>query len=372
MPLISPLIPTLPSTLPRQSVLRRLLLRRVLTLPFAVLRFLSGGGVVHIDGRTLDTQITFLWKAFFARQDHRTPLSLVGTSVEGAREDWRDAAALMNPGADIRVKIEEAGNGTAISGQLVRPAQIDHDAPLLVFFHDGGGVLGGTELSLAFASLMAQEARCPVFLPRLRSAPENRFPAGYQDARVAWAWAQDNLSQLGATSNMAAVGGAGIGGGMAARLCIDLLTEGKPLPVAQLLVSPLLDFSDTGLKTSPYAQSWPLSAVDLGIIIGHYAGAGTALSDPALSPLCGKLPAGLPPALIASGGIDPLSIQAERFARRLMEGKIRVVYRLYDTLPIAFGLFAGVADHATQAVQDIATLWASLWRELSTQTDIES
>ncbi|MFT3995794.1 MAG: alpha/beta hydrolase [Asticcacaulis sp.] len=367
MPLISPLT----STLPRQSVLRRLLLRRVLTLPFAVLRFLSGGGVVHIDGRTLDTQITFLWKAFFARQDHRTPLSLTGTSVEGAREDWRDAAALMNPGPDIRVKIEEVGDGTSISGQLVRPAQIDHDAPLLVFFHDGGGVLGGTELGLAFASLLAQEARCPVFLPRLRPAPENRFPAGYEDAQAAWTWAQDHLAQMGATSGLTAVGGAGLGGGMAARLCLDLLAENKPLPVAQLLVSPLLDLSDTGLKTSPFAQSWPLSAADLGIIIGHYAGAGTALSDPVLSPLCAELPAGLPPALITAGGIDPLSPQAERFARKLMERKTRVVYRLYDTLPIGFGLFAGVADHAAQAVQDIAALWAALWRDLSTKTDAE-
>jgi len=352
---------------PRQSVLRRLLLRRVLTLPFAVLRFLSGGGVVHIDGRTLDTQIAFLWKTFFARQDHRTPLTLTGTSVEGAREDWQAAAAIMSVSADVRVKVENAGDGGLVRGQLIRPARIDHDAPLLVFFHEGGGVLGGPELSLAFASLLAFEARCPVFLPQYRPAPEHRFPAGYEDARLAWDWALANLTRLGATSGRAAVGGAGMGGNMAARLCLDLRREFRPLPAAQLLISPLLDLADDSLKGSPYAQVWPISAADLEIMIGHYAGAGTALGDPALSPLREAVLNGLPRALVVAGGLDPLAAQTERYVHRLLAARTRTVYRRYDPLPLGFPLFAGVVDHVQEAVRDIAHLWNELGAETVTE-----
>jgi acetyl esterase/lipase len=345
---------------PRQSVLRRLLLRQVLRLPFAVLKFLSGGGIVHVDGRTLDTQITFLWKTFFARQDQRTPLSLTGTSVEGAREDWQEAAALMSAGSEVRVKVETAGDGGLVNGQLIRPQRIDHNSPLLVLLHDGGGVLGGPELSLAFASLLAHEARCPVFLPAYRLAPEHRFPAGYDDARLTWDWALANLGRLGATSGQAAIGGIGMGGNMAARLCLDLRRDFKPLPVAQLLVTPLLDLSDPDLKTSRFARSWPISAADLDIMIGHYAGAGTGLSDVALSPLREEVINGQPRTLIVSGGLDPLAAQAERYARRLMEGRTHTLYRRYDTLPLGFPLFAGVVDHGQAAVRDIATLWSEL------------
>lgn len=349
---------------PRQSVLRRLLLRRVLTLPFAVLRFLSGGGVVHVDGRTLDTQINFLWKAFFARQDHRTPLTLIGTSVEGAREDWQEAAALMSAGPEISVKVENTGDGGLVQGQLIRPERPDPDAPLLVFFHEGGGVLGGPELSLAFASLLASEARCRVFLPKYRLAPEHRFPAGYEDARMAWDWALANLTRLGVASDKIAVGGAGMGGNMAARLCLDLRREFRPLPVAQLLVSPLLNLADESLKTSSYAHSWPISAADLDVMIGHYAGAGTTLGDPALSPLRETVLNGLPKALIVAGGLDPLAAQTERYVHRLMGARTKVIYRRYDTLPLGFGLFTGVVDHAQEAVRDMAHLWRDLTRAL--------
>ncbi|MDC7683943.1 alpha/beta hydrolase fold domain-containing protein [Asticcacaulis sp. BYS171W] len=360
-------LPSLKQPLPRQSVLRRWGLRGLLSLPFSVLKFLSGGGVVHVQGRTLDTQITFLWKTFFARQDHRTPLSLTGTSVEGAREDWQEAATLMGDTSALKVRVETVGDGGLIGGRLIRPAQVSANAPLLVFFHDGNGVLGGPDLSLAFAAGLAAEARCPVFLPEYRLAPEHRFPAGYDDARAAWDWAATSLTKLGATSDQIAVGGAGIGANMAARLCLDLRRDFKPLPAAQLLVSPLLDLSDAGLRTSPYAKSWPVSAADIDIAIGHYAGAGIDLSDPAISPLREGLVSGQPRTLVVSGGLDPLADQAERYVKRLLEARTRVVYRRYDTLPLGFGLFAGVSDHAAEATRDIARLWSDLTTEIGVE-----
>ncbi|ESQ80049.1 alpha/beta hydrolase [Asticcacaulis sp. YBE204] len=357
-------LPSLRQPLPRQSVLRRWGLKALLSLPFSVLKFLSGGGVIHVQGRTLDTQITFLWKTFFARQDHRTPLSLTGTSIEGAREDWHEAATLMDDTSALKVRVETVGDGGLISGRLVRPAQVGHNAPLLVFFHEGNGVLGGPELSLAFAGVLAAEARCLVFLPEYRLAPEHRFPAGYEDARAAFDWASANLTTLGALSDQITVGGAGIGGNMAARLCLDLRRDFKPLPVAQLLVSPLLDLGDAEIRTSPYAKSWPVSAAGVDIAIGHYAGAGIDLSDPALSPLREGLISGQPRTLIVCGGLDPLAGQAERYVRRLLEARTRVVYRRYDTLPLGFGLFAGVAEHALEATRDIARLWSDLTTEI--------
>lgn len=343
--------------LPRASLLRRFALKQALSLPFAVLKFLSGGSIVHIRGRTLDPQIQFLRQVVFNRTD-RIPLSLTGGSLEGVREDWAEVATLTGY-TSPHVRVETVGTDN-ITGRLVRPDTIDPEAPLLMLLHEGGGVLGGPDLSLAFASVFAEEARCPVFLPDYRLAPEHRFPAGHDDARSAFVWAQANAERLGATSGKVALGGISMGANMAARLCLDLKRDFQPLPVAQLLISPLLDLADTHFRTGPYAQSWPLGAADLDIMIGHYAGAGLSLNDPALSPLREKLIIGQPDTLIVAGGLDPLAEQAEAYVHRLLEARTTVTYRRYDTLPCGFTLFAGLVDHAEKATRDIARTFRAL------------
>ncbi|MFT4090516.1 MAG: alpha/beta hydrolase [Asticcacaulis sp.] len=329
-------------------------------MPFAVLKLLSGGSIVHINGRTLDTQIQFLRQVVLARSGGRVPLSLAGGSLEGVREDWTDTAALTAYSSK-KIKVESVGSDT-VTGRLVRPDTPDPEAPLLVLLHEGGGVLGGTDLSLAFASVFAEETRFPMFLPDYRLAPAHRFPAAFDDAHNAFVWAQANAARLGAASGAVALGGISMGANIAARLCLDLKRDFKPLPVAQLLISPLLDLADPEIRQSPYAQSWPIGAADIEIMIGHYAGAGLSLTDPALSPLREKLIIGQPDTLVIAAGLDPLATQAEAYVQRLSDARTKVVYRRYDTLPCGFTLFAGLVDHAEKATRDIARTFVSLIR----------
>ena len=350
----------------RSSVLRLRLLRQVLSLPPAVLRFFAGGGVVHADSRTLEPQLQFLWRSWFGQPP---PLGLTGKSLEQARQEWLDVSALFGLPLQARVRIEEVGaetggvQGLPLKGVLIRPAAISADAPLLVFFHQGGGVLGGPALSKAFCALFAHEARCPVFIPEYRLAPDYRFPAAFEDARAALEWAQANAMRFGARSGDVAIGGVLTGAALATRLCLDLKREFKPLPVAQLLLTPLLDLSDPAARTATDQAAWPIGPADLDVMIGHYAGAGVDLSDARISPANEKLIVGQPRTLIASAGFDPLAPQGEAFAKRLIAARTRVVYRRYDTLPLGFDLFTGVADGATDAARDMARLWVDMLRD---------
>ncbi|MDC7677662.1 alpha/beta hydrolase [Asticcacaulis machinosus] len=352
----------------RASHLRRLFLKRVLSLPPAVLRFLAGGGVVHVEGRTLDAQIQFLARTYLGRQS-QTPLSVSGISLEAAREDWCETAAHLTAPLDGRVRIEPVGqtglgdNGhlsAPIRGLLIRPLTIAPDAPLIVFFHDGGGVLGGAELSKSFATVLATETKSPVYLPDYRLAPEHRFPAALEDAQAAYDWAVANAASLGVMTGAVAVGGQSIGASLATRLCLDLKREFKPLPVAQLLISPLLDLADDMMAASAYAKSWPVSAADIAAMIDHYGGAGIDLTAPQISPLRETVVVGQPKALIVAGGLDPIAHQAEAWTRRLMETRTKVIYRRYDTLPHGFPLFTDVVDEARSAALDIAQNWLKL------------
>jgi len=362
----------------RVSALNTWLLKRGLTLPPAVLRFLAGGGVVHDQGRTLDPQIQFLWRALFTNPAGQARLSLTGKSLENVRAEWQETAALFGLPDDIRVRFEAIGGEGArlggvapISGLLIRPAHISEDAPLLVFFHQGGGVIGGPGLSKAFCALLAHGARGPVFLPDYRLAPLNRFPAPLEDARAAYDWAALNATRLGATSGRTAIGGSLTGAGLALRISLDLKRDFKPMPAGQLLITPLTDLADPAIRASAAKAGealtqWPLSVADLDLMISHYAGAGTSLSDLRLSPALEKL-IGQPKTFIVSAGFDPLATQAEALAKRLIAARTTVLYRRYDTLPLGFDLFAGVVDEVRRATRDIAENWVDLLRNGQTE-----
>ena len=359
----------------QSSTLRLWLLRTILSLPIPILRSLAGGGVVHVQGRTLDAQIQFLWRTWLNRIPGRVPLSLQDKSLESARQEWQDIAAQLGPPSGLKVRYETIGDisaptgGAPMTGLLIRPSRIAADAPLLLFFHQGGGVLGNSVLSKAFATVFAHEARCPVLLPDYRLAPANRFPAALDDARQALEWAQQHAHQLGATSGDVAVGGVLTGANLAARLCLDLKRDFKPLPVAQLLLTPLLDFSDARIKANAGLGLWPITAADIDILTGHYAGAGTDLTDPRISPALESLIIGQPRTLVVSAGLDPLSDQGLAFVHRLLQARTRAVYRRYDTLPLGFDLLAGVVHDARAAVVDMAQTWVELLRSHRADTE---
>ena len=347
----------------RVSALNTWLLKRGLTLPLAVLRFLAGGGVVHSQGRTLDAHIQFLWRGLFTNPTGRARLSLTGKSLESARVEWQETIALFGLPDDIRVRFETIlAEESSPGGLLIRPAHVSEDAPLLVFFHQGGGVIGGPDLSKAFCALLAQEAHCPVFLPDYRLAPLNRFPAALEDARAAYDWAVANASRLGAKSGRVAIGGSLIGANLAARISLDLKRDFKPLPSGQLLITPLVDLTDPAIKANEALGLWPLTVADLDLMISHYAGAGTDLTDPRSSPALEKLIIGQPKTFIVSAGLDPLAAQGEAFAKRLIVAHNVTLYRRYDSLPLGFDLFAAVVDEARSAVKDIAENWVDLLR----------
>ncbi len=132
--------------------------------------------------------------------------------------------------------------------------------------------------------------------------------------------------------------------------------------MAQLLVTPLLDFSDPGIKANAGAGLWPITAADLDIMISHYAGAGTDLTDPRISPARESLIVGQPRTFVVAAGLDPLAAQAEAFVHRLIQGRTKVVYRRYDNLPLGFDLFAGVVHEARAAAMDMAHNWVDLLR----------
>ena len=332
---------------------QRLVVRRLLSLPTPMLRLMSGGGVVYQGGRTLDPRLQYL-----AAQTRGAP-PMTSLSPEEARRANCAAVAVMSGDPEPDVRCEDLGipgPGGQIPTRLYRPAGQDVQAPLMVFAHMGGGVIGDLETCHAFCSILAKAGRAPVISVDYRLAPEHRFPAGLEDVLAAYRWGRDHAAEFGAPAGQAAIGGDSMGGNFAAIACQELKRAGEPQPALQLLVYPCVDVACESASMTTYADAFPLTRALMDWFMGHYMGPGDSPADPRLSPLRAEDLSGLAPAVVVTAGFDPLLDQGEAYARRLKEAGVPTVYRCYDSLAHGFTAFTGAVPAADVACREVAGL----------------
>jgi acetyl esterase/lipase len=333
--------------------IQRAALKGVLSLPRPMLRLLAGGAVVYRGGRTLDPRLQFLsWQARGGPRFSRlTPpeARLVAAQLLRTYEGG------LEPGLAIETLRLDTESGQ-LDARAYRSANQDPIAPVLVFAHMGGGVLGDLDTAHLFCGILAAVARAPVLNVAYRLAPEDRFPAGLDDLLAAYRWALTHAGRFGAPAGIAAVGGDSMGANFAAVVCQELRRHGEPQPALQLLINPVVDVASETASMTTYADAWPLSRDLTDWFLGHYLGPGDDPTDPRVSPLKAADVGGLAPAVIATAGFDPLVDQGEAYAKRLKEAGTPVRYRCYDSLSHGFAAFTGVVPAADRACREIAAL----------------
>lgn len=332
---------------------QRFIAHKLLSLPAPILRLMAGGGVVYQGGRTLDPRIQFL-----AAQARGAP-PMQSLSPPEARRASQEGVELVTGAPESGVVVESLsidGPNGPVPLRAYRPVHQDPAAPLMVWAHMGGGVIGDLETSHVFCTILSSCARCPVVSVDYRLAPEHRYPAGLEDVLAACRWARDNARRFGAPAGHFAVGGDSMGGGFAAVACQEMKRTGEPQPALQLLVYPAVDVACQSASMTTYAEAYPLSRALMEWFMSHYMGPQDNPADPRLSPLAQKDLSGLPPAIVVTAGFDPLLDQGEAYARKLKAAGVPVIYRCYDSLAHGFAAFTGAVPCADVASREIAGL----------------
>jgi acetyl esterase len=90
-----------------------------------------------------------------------------------------------------------------VGGRLYTPAAVagfaaDGDAPVILYAHGGGWVLGDLEYGDALCRHMATRTHCRVVSVDYRLAPEHPFPAAFRDVTAAIRWIASSPTPLGA------------------------------------------------------------------------------------------------------------------------------------------------------------------------------
>lgn len=252
--------------------------------------------------------------------------------TEGEREFLREFEAfLAKPPAsieDLRGAIEQLSKRREAVGDAVQPrigafhegvelrpglsAEIsvpegNGPHPVLVYLHGGGWVAGSAKSHRRLAQQFAEAGALTVSVD-YRLAPEQPFPAGFDDCLFAAKWAARNAARWNGDGSRIAIGGDSAGGNLAAAV---IVANDAPRFRAALLIYGIFDFAgavkrgDMGIV--PVAQMY---------LAGQFP---AAVGDARVSPLHAVRPGLFPPTLLIVGSKDPLVLESQALAASLKE-----------------------------------------------------
>jgi len=228
-------------------------------------------------------------------------------------------------------------------------------APLLIYYHGGGWVIGDLDSHDDICRKLARDAKCNVIAVDYRLAPEHPAPAAVDDCIAATKWIFANATSLGIDPTRVAIGGDSAGGNLSALVAMHAGEK----PVFQLLVYPATDMRMGQQSHKDNAQGYLLTADSMKWFIGHYLqGDDKKKLDPMMSPLLSSDAAlkKSPPTLVITAEFDPLRDEGEEYAAKLasldvptstvrFNGQIHAFFGMSELLDDAAGAIALSASY---------------------------
>ncbi len=247
--------------------------------------------------------------AYKARRKPSVPIQMPDLTDHAAVANWRAATnALWGEDDDPAVPHRReviGGIACLVAGPPPRAG-----APIVVYAHGGGYVLGSASVAITITARLARTLR--VVSVDYRQPPECSFPAALDDVLAVYL-------ALAAGDTPVALAGDSSGGALALSAAVTAAARGLR-PAAIALFSPLLDH--VSVPGSPLADDEGRRLID------YYTGDADP-ADPRLSPLRAEL-GGLPPVLIQAAADEPLAAQARELLHRAAIAGVDITLDLWE------------------------------------------
>ncbi|OCB20893.1 alpha/beta hydrolase [Mycobacterium intracellulare] len=230
------------------------------------------------------------------------------------------------------------------------------DGPVLVYFHGGGLVMGSNRSFEPLARELAAASAAAVVAVDYRLAPESPPPAQFDDAYAATEWVYRNAAELGVDAERLAVIGDSAGGSLAAAVALAARDRRGPAICAQVLLYPGLDrdMSVPSIATMPNAPL--LARDDIEYMHALADGDAGAPTDPYLVPAYATDLSGLPPAIVVTGGCDPIRDWGERYAARLRDADVQTTVTRYPGMYHGFLMRSDATARGRLALAEVGAL----------------
>jgi acetyl esterase/lipase len=238
---------------------------------------------------------------------------------------------------------------------LYRPVGAGGTLPLVVELHGGAFAMRPDAFPANDARLAMLGAL--VVAVDYRIVPEHPFPCGVEDCYAALCWA---VEALDVDRSRVVVTGASAGGALAAAVALMARDRGGPAICLQGLVIPVMDDRCATPSMRQYEVAPVFGGREARAMWDRYLGADRdpAATSPYAAPARATDLAGLPPAFVQVGALDPLRDEGLEYARRLMEAGVAV--ELYCAARQHHGLSEDLRTSAHAAALHLSAVAAAI------------
>lgn len=283
--------------------------------------------------------------------------TLRAMGVDGMRKMIASVPRVPGPQMEEVEDREFPGPYGPVPVRIYRPRPPGEElAPVLLYFHGGGMVMGDLDSYDALCREIASRSGVMVVSVDYRLAPEHTFPVGTEEAYAALQWLHGEARQLGLDPVRLGVAGDSAGGGLAAAAALMSRDRGGPSILAQFLFYPGVDRIEGYESATLFADAPVMTAEDVVWMKNMYLGSDPAADNAYGAPARATSLAGLPPAVVVSAEVDPVRDSVEAYGHRLRADRVPTTLIRYPGVFHGFLSQSRSLARADQALDEIAAL----------------
>lgn len=236
-------------------------------------------------------------------------------------------------------------DGIEVALTIVRPGTAKAKAPVFMFFHGGGWILGDFPTHERLVRDIAHHSGYTAVFVNYTPSPEAHYPTAINEAYAATKWVSLHGDEIGVDGSRLAVVGNSVGGNMSAVVALMAKDKGGPAILSQVLLWPVTDANFETGSYEEYADGYFLSRSMMKWFWDAYTTDPAKRAEIYASPLRASLDQlqGLPPALVQTAGRDVLRDEGEAYAEKLDEAGVEVTATRYSSLIHDYGLLNAIS-----------------------------
>ncbi len=225
----------------------------------------------------------------------------------------------------VKVSVKKAGNVRVLVYEPVEATCSSMANACMLFFHGGGFVFNAAPHHFSLARKFVKELGLKCVFVDYRLAPKYKFPCAVDDCFEAYKWMLEHVCELGIDCKKIVVCGDSAGGNLAAVTCLKARDNGLQLPLAQMLLYPVLDHRMQTQSYKLYQDTPMCNSKDMAKYYKFYLGENVVAPElkAYLSPIEATGLKGLPPVYLEVAQYDCLHDEGVSYAMELERSGVK-------------------------------------------------